>query len=137
MKFQAARTAGYAFALFAIIAAVSPVSAQSVFDGSYKSTAISGSAGRGTQNCATINSMTMTISGGRAVVREVQANGTIISYQGTVNSAGQVSATSQPQGYQSGTGSRALSVTGTIQGNTFTGQRMHDVCTSAITMMKG
>jgi hypothetical protein len=102
MKFQAARIAGYALFLFAMIAAVSPGSAQSAFDGSYKSTAISGSAG----DCATINSMTMTVSGGRAVVREVQANGTVISYHGTVNSAGQVSATSQPQGYQSGTGSR-------------------------------
>jgi hypothetical protein len=137
MKFQVARTVRYALSLFAIIAAVSPVSAQSAFDGSYKSTAISSSGGRGTQNCATINSMTMTINGGRAVVRETQANGVVLTYQGTVNSAGEVSATFQPQGNQSDIGSRAFSVTGAIQGSTFTGHRMHDVCSSAITMMKG
>jgi hypothetical protein len=123
-------------ALLACVVAV-PALAQSSFDGTYHSTSITGSAGRGMSSCATITSMTMAITGGRVVIREVQATGPGPTYQGTVDPSGKVAVTYTSTSNQRDVGGLAFAVTGTISGGTFTGQRTHQQCISNVTMAKG
>jgi hypothetical protein len=123
-------------ALMASVLTVPALAQSASFDGTYHSTSITGGGGRGTTTCATITSMTMTITGGRVVIREVQAVGTGPTYQGTVDPSGKVDASYTSGSNRSDAGGLVSSVTGTISGGTFTGQRAHQQCRSNVTMTK-
>jgi hypothetical protein len=63
----------------------------------------------------------MTITGGQVVVHEIHNVGWILTYQGSVNAAGEVSAWHENKGAVQ---FRFLTVSGTIQNKVFTGHRL-------------
>ena len=70
-------------------AAQAPTPATTAFDGRYIGTA---TPGRDVGACASITSMDKTITGGQVVVHESHIRGRIVTYQGSVNAVGGVSA---------------------------------------------
>jgi len=65
--------------------------APTTFDGKYVGTAaITG--GRDADWCGTISSVRMTITGGQAIIHEILFNGGRLTFRGSVNAAGEVSA---------------------------------------------
>jgi hypothetical protein len=105
-----------ALAMPAVAQAPSP--ATPAFDGKYVGTA---TLTRDQFDCSAITSMYMTISGGQVVIHEVHAVGWILTYQGSVNAAGEVSASHENKAMAGRV--RFLTVSGTIHDNVFTGPR--------------
>jgi hypothetical protein len=97
--------------------AQAPSSATTAFDGKYVGTA---TLTRDQFNCSAITSMFMTISGGQVVIHEIHDVGWILTYQGSVNAAGEVSASHENKNRER---VRFLTVSGTIHDNVFTGPR--------------
>jgi hypothetical protein len=112
------------------LAAQAPAPTTSAFDGKYVGTATLTTPGRkGTSmglNCGTITSVDMTITGGQVVIRETMFNGGMPAYRGSVNAAGEVSASRPPNG----------AVSGTVHDKVFTGQRLKGRCSFSVQMQQ-
>jgi hypothetical protein len=128
------------FALLAALAVplfTASAQAPSPFDGRYAGTATALPGPHGASNCNTIKGMDMTVASGGVVIHEIAFNGGVISYTGTVNAAGEVSASHTRQRVEAGEPSNLWTITGSIRNNAFTGQRAHERCTFTVQMTKG
>ena len=106
------------------VAAQAPATASTAFDGKYVGSAtIMG--GRASDSCPTVTSVDMTITGGQVVVHEIHLSGGRPTFQGTVNSAGEVSASHSFTAAPGRAGPNIDAVSGTIHDNVFIGQRLY------------
>jgi hypothetical protein len=128
MMFRGFPTAWVILATLAVPTATSSAqepAAPTAFDGKYVGTATLTREGRGGGGCGTIKSVDMTIAGGQVVIHEIQFNGGKPTYRGSVNAAGEVSASRQIEAPPSNVRQGIFTVSGTIHDNVFTGQRLH------------
>jgi hypothetical protein len=112
------------FALLAALAVplfTASAQAASPFDGRYAGTATALPGPHGASNCNTIKGMDMTVASGGVVIHEIAFNGGVISYTGTVNAAGEVSASHTRQRVEAGEPSNLWTITGSIRNNAFYG----------------
>jgi hypothetical protein len=70
--------------------------------------------------CAAVKSLNMTITGGQVIIHEIHLDEAGLTYKGSVNGAGELSASHESK---IGRG-RVSTVSGTIHNNVFTGQRL-------------
>jgi hypothetical protein len=104
----------------------SSAQAPSSFDGKYAGTASQVVGKRSSASCTAIQKMEMTVTAGQVAIHEIDHNGRGPTYHGGVNAAGEVSASFQSKQLPTDIGgSNIFTVSGTINNNTFTGQRVH------------
>jgi hypothetical protein len=115
-----------ACALAVSAAAQAPAPTTTAFDGKYVGTATVGR-GRATTTCWAIDSMNMTITGGQVVIHAIRSTGNEPTLRGSVNTAGEVSASLQGSKY-------FHSMSGTIHDKAFTGQRLVAQCYWSVQM---
>src|SRR5271169_2314047 len=92
------RVRGFLSALVVLSAVAVPAATSSAqgpaapaFDGRYVGTAAN-TVGRTSDSCATLTSVRMTITGGQVIIHEIQFDGGSLTFRGSVNAAGEVSA---------------------------------------------
>jgi hypothetical protein len=109
--------------------------APTAFDGKYVGTA---TITRGV-SCSAITSVDMTITGGQVVIHEILSDGGAQTYRGSVNPAGEVSASRRSKALSTDVGQSTFTVSGAIHDKVFTGQRVHGRrgCQHSIEMVKG
>jgi hypothetical protein len=115
------RVSNFTKALYALTATIAPAALSSAqgptgpnaFDGNYIGRASISGGIFGAGACIGMDSIDMTITGGQVVVHETYVTGLKLTLRGTVNSAGELSATRLPRGR----------VFGTIHDMVFTGER--------------
>jgi hypothetical protein len=94
--------------------------APTAFDGKYVGT---GTLMHGAGGCNSIRSVDMTITGGQVVIHEIHFDGAGPVYRGSVNAAGEVSASRQSKAIATD-GQNFFIVSGIIKDKVFTGQRL-------------
>jgi hypothetical protein len=67
----------------------------------------------------------MTINGGQVVIHDIHFTAGERTYRGSVNAAGEVSASRQIEASRPNVGQTIFTVSGTIHDNVFTGQLQH------------
>jgi hypothetical protein len=126
-SFQGALVMLSALAVQAATSSAQGPAPPTAFDGKYVGTAtVTG--GKYPLTCVTVSSIDMTITGGQVVVHEIRPTGAPLTFQGSVNVAGEVSASRLPHG----------TLSGTIHDKVFTGQRSAaNYCYYSVQMVKG
>jgi hypothetical protein len=123
--------AATAFAMPVAAQAPAPTTA---FDGAYVGTATPEGGGRAQLMCGTITSVNMTITDGQVVIHETFFNGGGADFRGSVDAAGEVTASRYTKAY-----SEFSSVSGTIHDKAFAGHRVIGqgrICYFSVQMQK-
>jgi len=112
--------------------------APTAFDGKYVGTATLTHEPRFGGGCPTIRSVDMTITGEQVLIHEELFSGARPTYQGSVNAAGEVSASFQSKAPPTNIGQQTIfTMSGTIHDKVFTGQRLHGHgCHFSVQMVK-
>jgi hypothetical protein len=100
------------------VGAQAPALTTTAFDGAYVGTATL-TLSHGVVGCYSIRMVDMMITGGQVVIHEIHLDGAGPTYRGSINAAGEVSASYQSKGYA------FSAVSGTVHEKVFTGQRLN------------
>jgi hypothetical protein len=112
-----------AYALTTPVPAQAPAPTTTAFDGKYVGSATETGGGRALETCAIIVSEEMIITRGEVIIHEILTQNGQPIFRGSINAAGEVSASHSFKGTGLTPGTRFEIISGTVHDNVFEGQR--------------